>query len=92
MVPSKPQTLKGIKEHEVEATAPIHDSFVELGRPDQRVDYEEKPIGLGMLSVWSKVIKDSDQCKYSRTVGLTTLIAQLVRLILRRDSWGAGPL
>jgi hypothetical protein len=43
LVASKPQPLKGIEVHEVEATAPIHEGLGESGCADQWVDYEGKP-------------------------------------------------
>jgi hypothetical protein len=42
-ITGKPQHLKGVKVHKVEATAPIHECLGEPGRPDQRVNYEGKP-------------------------------------------------
>jgi hypothetical protein len=47
----KPQPLKGVKVHEVEATAPINEGFGEPGHPDQQVDYEGKPPWLRVV-VW----------------------------------------
>jgi hypothetical protein len=79
LVTGKPQPLKGVEVHEVEAAASIHEGLSEPGRPDQRVNNEGKPPQLWMLSRWSiqsKVIGDSDQRMYSRTVALTALIAR----------------
>jgi hypothetical protein len=45
---------------------------------------------LGMLSGWfvqSKVIEDSDQCRYSGVVVLTELIAQPMSIRFQHDSW-----
>jgi hypothetical protein len=42
LVTGKPQPLKGVEVHEVEAAASIHEGLSEPGRPDQRVDNEGK--------------------------------------------------
>jgi hypothetical protein len=42
LVSTKPQALKGVKVHEVEVTAPIHEGLGESCRPDQQIDYEGK--------------------------------------------------
>jgi hypothetical protein len=39
----KPHPLEGVKGHEVEAIAPIHEGLGEPSHPDQRVNYEGKP-------------------------------------------------
>jgi hypothetical protein len=46
-----------IELHEVEATAPIHESFGEPSHPDQRVDYEGKPSRLGYIVRVIRLIK-----------------------------------
>jgi hypothetical protein len=87
LVLGETQFLKGVKVHEVKVTAPIHEGLSELGSPDQRVNDE------GMLSewsIWSKVIRDSDQRRYSGTAMLTELTTLPVSLSLWCDSWGAG--
>jgi hypothetical protein len=43
LVMGKPQPLNGVKVHEVEAAAPIHEGLSEPGPPDQRNDNEGKP-------------------------------------------------
>jgi hypothetical protein len=57
---SKPQPIEGVKVHKVEADSPIHESFGELGRADQWVDYERKPSRLGD-TVWVIHSIKSDQ-------------------------------
>jgi hypothetical protein len=47
LILGKPQPFEGVKLHEVEAASPIHETFGELGHPDQWVDYEGKPSKLG---------------------------------------------
>jgi hypothetical protein len=39
----QPQPFEGVKVHEVEATASIHEGLGKSRRPDQRVDHEGKP-------------------------------------------------
>jgi hypothetical protein len=43
LIRGKPQTLKGIKVHEVEAVAPVHEGLGKPGCPGQRVNDEGKP-------------------------------------------------
>jgi hypothetical protein len=43
LIPGKPLFLKGVEVQEVEATAPIHEGFIEPGHCDWRVDNEGKP-------------------------------------------------
>jgi hypothetical protein len=40
LVLDEPQSLKGVKVYEVEATAPIHEGLSEPGCPNQRVNNE----------------------------------------------------
>jgi hypothetical protein len=63
LVTGKPQPLKGVEVHEVEAAAPIHEGLNELGHPDRQIDNEGNLPSFGMLSKWSvrsKVIGDLD--------------------------------
>jgi hypothetical protein len=43
LLTSKPLPLRGVKVHEVEAAAPVHEGLSELGHPDLWVDNEGKP-------------------------------------------------
>jgi hypothetical protein len=59
--------------------------------PTSRSTMRGNLLGLKMLSGWSvpsKVIGDSDQCRYSRTIVLMALITQPISLSLCHDSWG----
>jgi hypothetical protein len=60
LIPGKSQSIKGVEVHEVEAAAPIHEGFGEPGRPDQRINYEGKPFGLGD-TIWVIHLIKSDR-------------------------------
>jgi hypothetical protein len=47
LVTGKPQPLKDVEVHEVEAAAPIHEVLSEPGHPNQWVDNEAEPPLLG---------------------------------------------
>jgi hypothetical protein len=75
----KPQSLKGIEVHEVEAAAPVHEGLGEPGCPDQWVDDEGIPSWLG------------DAIRVVRPVESDRRFGPVqVSLNLRCDSWGAG--
>jgi hypothetical protein len=94
LVPSEPQRLKSVKVHEVEAAAPSMRALVSEVVPTSGSTMRGNLPHLGMLfgwSIWSKVIGDLDQCIYFGNTTLMTLIAQLVNLSLRHNSWVTGP-
>jgi hypothetical protein len=43
LVPGEPRPLKGVKVHEIKATAPIHEGITESGCPNKWVDNEGGP-------------------------------------------------
>jgi hypothetical protein len=94
LITGKPQPLKSVEVHEVEAAAPSMRALVSWVVSTSGLTMRGNLPSLGMLSGWSvksKVIGDSDQRRYSRTAALTALIDRLVSLSLRCNSWKAGP-
>jgi hypothetical protein len=94
MVLGESQSLNGVEVHEVEAASPSMSALVSQVVPTSGSMIRGNHPGLGMLYSWSirlKVIRDSDQCRYSGTDTLTKLITRPVSLSLRCDTWGADP-
>jgi hypothetical protein len=82
LVTGKSQLLEGVEVHEVEATTPIQRALVRRVVLTSGLTMRGNLFGFGMLCRWSirsKVIRDSDQRRYSETTGPTTLIAWPVR-------------
>jgi hypothetical protein len=96
LVLGEPQSLEGVEAYKVEALLPSIRAFVSQVVPTSRSTMRGNLPGLGMLSRWSvqsKVIRDLDQHRYSRTTVLMVLIAQPMSLSLSATRGGSrgGP-
>jgi hypothetical protein len=89
----KPQSIERVEVLEIETTPPSMRASVSQVVPSRGSTMRGNLPGLGMMSgwpIWSKVIKDSEQRRYSGLAMLTELIAQPMSLNLRPNTWGAG--